>query len=154
MKNLSTVINVFYFRLVSRIERRTEITENIVIDHSKQSDEEIAAILDEFEKRIKEAEDEEEKDDVVLEELMAPDTVSKIWPWLSLKELKNRPIKMPPSQTTPPCLTPQKPSCLMANSISPRAKAHPSPQKFNRAVSFLDKERNKRLTKTFFILFI
>ena len=113
------------------------MTENIVIDHSKQSVEEITAILDEFEKKIKEVEEEEkEKYNLPLEELMPPESVSKIWPWLSLKELKNRPIKMPPSQTTPPCLTPQRPTCIVANSRSPRSKAaYPSPQKFNRAVS-------------------
>ena len=125
-----------FFRLVSNIERRSDISENIVIDHSTQNEEEISKLLDEFEKKIREAEFDEKKTNVQLdEELMSPNDVSKIWPWLSLKELKNRPIKMPPPQTTPPCLTPQRRSCIVQNSRSPSVRGFSSPQKFNRAVS-------------------
>ena len=118
------------------VETKYEL-ENIVIDHSKQSNAEVSKILDQFEEKIREQEEVDIEDDLPENQLLPPHDVNKLWPWLSLSQLKNRPmqVNLPPagkhnlSQQIPPSL-------LLSPTKSPRfSTATASPHKFNRAVS-------------------
>ena len=120
------------------VETSYQMSENIVIDHSKQTADEISNILNEFEMKIREQEREEHEEEELPEnQLMCPRDVTKLWPWLDYTQLRNRPVRVDDPQadrsiTSPkmPILTPVTP-CK-----SPRSSlAAPSPQKFNRAVS-------------------